>query len=253
MKKAFTILILLIILAGLFSYRVEIRNYWLEMTKPDLPEVVEYELVEKEMPKPEIKEKTGGAENKALPESYNLAVPFTPQAPLADWNETFKEACEEAAALIVHYYYQNKEFTPQLATEEIIKMVDWQKNYFGGHYDLTAEETKEMIQKYLSYERVEIIENPSVDEIKRQLIEKRPVIVPAAGRELGNPYFQTPGPIYHMLVIKGYTKDKFITNDPGTKRGEDFLYNYDTIMAAMHDWNATDINLGAKKVIVIYP
>jgi len=132
-------------------------------------------------------------------------------------------------------------------------MVDWQEDYFDGRYDLTAQETKEMFEKYLGYRRVEVIDNPSVEEIKRHLVEKRPVIVPVAGRLLGNPYFQTPGPVYHMLVIKGYAGSQFIANDPGTKRGKDFLYDYDTIMEAMHDWNEADINLGGKKIIVAFP
>ena len=61
--------------------------------------------------------------------------------------------------------------------------------------------------------------------------------MPSAGRELGNPNFKSPGPIYHNLVIRGYTKDgKFITNDPGTRKGEQYIYDQDVVMAAIHDW-----------------
>ena len=45
-----------------------------------------------------------------------------------------------------------------------------------------------------------------------------PVLLPAAGRLLRNPYFSGQGPLYHMLVVKGYTRDgKIITDDPGTR------------------------------------
>ena len=204
---------------------------------------------------------TNEAESPALgfasdtgPTSLNLGVPFTPQAPDAIWDETFKEACEEASALMVDYYYKNKTLTTAAATAEILKMVDWQIKNFGSHFDLTATQTAAMIKEYLGYSQVEVIDNPTVDDIKFHLNQKRPVIVPAAGRELANPYFRTPGPLYHMLVIKGYTEDKFITNDPGTKRGEDYLYDYETIMNAMHDWNNNgEITKGAKRIIVIYP
>jgi len=54
---------------------------------------------------------------------------------------------------------------------------------------------------------------------------------------LGNPYFRTPGPIYHMLVVKGYDEDEFITNDVGTKRGDGFRYKYDRLISAIHDWD----------------
>lgn len=269
MKKKFLfIFILMIILAGFFVYRVAIKNLWLYLTKPTLPEAVEY--VEQRMTS-ELSASLGadaGQEmgNEApiinnesqispiiLPSSFNLNVPFTAQAPLADWNETFKEACEEATSLIVHYYYQNKTFTPQIATEEILKMVDWQNKNFGGHFDLTAKETAQMIREYFGYKSVEIIDNPGIDLIKWHIVSGRPIIAPAAGQLLGNPYFRQPGPVYHMLVIKGYTKTQLITNDPGTKRGADFLYDYDVIMNALHDWNATDILKGEKRILVVYP
>lgn len=265
MKKSVFIIILLVLIGGVFVNRVKIKNLWLGLSQPEIPEAVEYQEIdnnktenfqpEADSPLEEkLKTEDQGPKTKdRIPTSFNLNVPFTSQAPFADWNETFKEACEEASALSVHYFYQNKKFSPQIATEEILKMVDWQVNNWGGHFDLTASQTAELIEKYLGYQHVEVIDNPTIEEIKSQIYQKHPVIVSAAGRELDNPYFRTPGPIYHMLVIKGYTEIQFITNDPGTKRGEDFLYDYDIIMNAMHDWNKEDILQGSKKAIVIYP
>jgi hypothetical protein len=56
-----------------------------------------------------------------------------------------------------------------------------------------------------------------------------------------------------MLVIKGYTSaEKFITNDPGTRRGADFLYDENVIMEAMHDWRVDkNIDLGKKVIIIV--
>lgn len=275
MKKCFLIIIILLTaLTGFFIYRVKLKSVWENLTRERLPQAVEYRTKDAEssipsksltneamqatdslavgyenLPKPG----SPAVDSEQLPKTYNLNVPFTPQAPLADWDETFKEACEEASALTVHYYYQNKTFTPPLATAEIIKMVDWQLSNFGGHFDLTASQTAQMIKGYWGYKKVEIIDNPTIEQIKYQISQGRPVIVPAAGRLLGNPYFRQPGPIYHMLVIKGYTEKKFITNDPGTRRGADFLYNYQTVIETMHDWNPEDILLGGKRIIVIYP
>ena len=263
MKKIILFIIILLALISAFVYRIKIKDVWSDLTKPPLPEAVEYNEQKKQLTNNEqraIVDNQNNSLNSAsttpnitLPKSFNLNVPFTSQAPLADWNETFKEACEETAALIVHYYYQNKTFAPQTATEEILKMVDWQEKNWGGHYDLTASQTAALIKNYFGYKKVEIINNPTVDDIKYHISEKRPVIVPAAGQLLGNPYFRTPGPIYHMLVINGYIDDKFITNDPGTKRGENFLYDDDTIMDAMHDFDSDDILKGKKRIIVIYP
>jgi hypothetical protein len=52
------------------------------------------------------------------------------------------------------------------------------------------------------------------------------------GQKLGNPYFSGAGPERHMLLVRGYDpiKKQFITNDPGTKRGENYRYSESTIM-----------------------
>ena len=44
------------------------------------------------------------------------------------------------------------------------------------------------------------------------------MIVPAAGRLLGNRYFKSRA-IYHMTVVIGYTETEIISNDPGTSMG----------------------------------
>jgi hypothetical protein len=262
--------LLLTVVLILFYSRVKLKNIWLDLNKETLPQAIEYQaqvnqqsetdkITTSSLPVKSLTDKIIPATDSLavgyanLPETYNLKVPFTPQAPLADWNETFKEACEEASSLIVHFFYQNKTFTPPVATDEILKMVDWQITNFGGHFDLTASQTAKMIKDYLDYKRIEIIDNPTINEIKYHVSQGRPVIIPAAGRLLGNPYFRQPGPIYHMLVIKGYTEKKFIANDPGTKRGADFLYDYQTVMETMHDWDPQDIMQGGKKIIVVYP
>ena len=42
--------------------------------------------------------------------------------------------------------------------------------------------------------------SPLYRQIKEFLMAGKLVIVPAAGRQLGNPYYKAPGPVYHMLV-----------------------------------------------------
>ena len=52
-----------------------------------------------------------------------------------------------------------------------------------------------------------------------------------------NPNFTGNGPLYHMLVIKGFVDDKFITNDPGTRNGADFVYTEANLMNSIADWD----------------
>ena len=77
--------------------------------------------------------------------------------------------------------------------------------------------------------------------------------MPAAGRELGNPNFTGEGPLYHMYVIRGYTADTFITNDPGTRNGENYIYAIDVVMNSIGDWNNGDPTNGAKRIFYIEP
>lgn len=186
----------------------------------------------------------------ALPSSFQLEVPFTTQAPFGIWDDLHGEACEEASLLMVYYYRTGQKFTSKPeADTEIKKLVAWEERS-GYKVDLTADELVAVAAGYLKLKTGRVITNPTVEQIKTEIAAGRPVVVPAAGRELKNPNFTPPGPIYHMLVIKGYDKDGFITNDPGTRNGESYRYTFDRMMTAMHDWDPANILNGQKAVIV---
>lgn len=186
-----------------------------------------------------------------LPESINLDVPFFPQAPDADWSLPWKEACEEASITLAHYFFKSEPLTKEKFKEEVLNLVEWQKKNFGQYIDTDIEDTAEMLKEYYAHFNFEIIEDPTVEQIKERLAQGFPVVAPFAGRKLGNPFFSGQGPYYHMLVIKGYDSEHFITNDVGTRRGQDFNYTYETIMEAMTDWGTLDLDLGVKKVLVV--
>lgn len=193
-------------------------------------------------------------ENKTitLPQEFNLDVPFTSQAPFADWSMPYKEGCEEAAAIMVNAFYKNQILTPDNVKKEIDAMVNWQMENFQEHRDLNAAEMVRFIKRYYGYQDVEILQNPAWEEVKKQILSGHPLIAPTAGRLLNNPHFRQPGPIYHMLVLRGWTKNgMIITNDPGTQYGENYLYAPEIVSNALHDWNNGDVSNGAKVFIVI--
>ena len=190
-----------------------------------------------------------------LPGAYNLAVPFTPQAPHANWDLPYQEACEEASALMVAWYFEGRPaelVDPDEADEALLWLVEFQLDMFGDYLDTTAEQTRQMLDGYFNLQ-ARVVDDPTVEQIKEEIAAGRPVILPAAGRQLGNPYFSGEGPLYHMLVIKGYTENQFIVNDPGTKRGQNYAYDIDVIMNAMGDWNDGDPANGEKRVIFVSP
>ncbi len=195
----------------------------------------------------------GSTDSTKLQRSINLKVPFTSQAPHAVWDGDHNEFCEEAAVLMVARFLQGRSIPNNDDAEKSLQRLKrWQLKRFGFFKDTTAEETATILRAYFKLKGVAVLKNPRVADIKRELAAGNPVIVPAAGQLLGNPFFRRPGPRYHMLVIKGYTKDgKFITNDPGTRRGADFVYQPKVLMNAMHDWNGGDVERGPRVVIVV--
>ncbi|MBT3834928.1 hypothetical protein HOF56_01640 [Candidatus Peribacteria bacterium] len=179
----------------------------------------------------------------------NLDVPFTTQAPHGDWNMPYQEACEEASILMaIRYSFGNEIIDTEDADAGILDLVNANEEILGYPVDQTASQVLDLILEIDPNISARLVENPSVEDLKSELDNGNVIIVPAAGRELNNPFFNRPGPVYHMLVLRGYTSDeKFVANDPGTRRGEEYVYKFDTIMNAMQDWD-TDHE---KRVVVV--
>jgi len=185
-----------------------------------------------------------------LPETFDQEVAFAPQAPFAVWDELHKEACEEAAIIIAAKHLKGEQLDKETMEKEIIELVEWEKENLGKWKDTTAEETAEIIKDYFGLS-AELLYDPRADDIKREVAQGNLVVAPTAGRMLDNPYFTGQGPLYHMLVVRGYDQTHFITNDPGTKRGEGFRYTYINLLGAIHDWNDGDVRKGERVVIVV--
>lgn len=175
----------------------------------------------------------------AIPESALITdVPFIPQAPHKNWDAIHEETCEEAAVLtVVHYWEGQRQPNPDEIETELQNLIAWEQRVLGLYEDTTASQTARILSEYFDYGgRVRVFDLESLEDIKREVAAGRPVIVPAAGRLLGNRHFKVPGPIYHMVVVIGYDKDEIITNDPGTQFGEAFRYPATTFWNAVHDF-----------------
>lgn len=202
--------------------------------------------------KPPKKETVAPPSKKPLPVSALIDVPFMVQAPLANWDAIHEETCEEASLMMVHYFRSREKFgSPSSQDDELKSLVAWETDQ-GYPYDVTAGQVSKIASSYYSMTTGRVIKNPTSEDLKTELAAGRPVIVPAAGRLLGNPNFTGGGPPYHMLVLKGYDSTGFITNDPGTRRGEGYRYSFETLTQAIHDWSGSTstITSGAKAVLV---
>lgn len=181
----------------------------------------------------------------------NLDVPYTSQAPQRDWSAPWQDACEEAAILMIDAYVRGYGLSPLSSKDELLRMVAWQeeRNWFTS---INAVDVQKFFVEYLNYKRpVKIIANPTVEQIKQFLNEGKPVLALAHGKTLGNKYYSNGGPEYHAFVIRGYTKDKFITNDPGVNRGANFLFPIENVMNSLRDWNGGDVTNGQPVIIVV--
>jgi hypothetical protein len=171
---------------------------------------------------------------------YIPDVPFTSQAPFGDWKDPREQdGCEEAASLIAVSWARNQKLTPVIALEQIFAIAKYETDNFGQYTDTSAQDThSRIIQGYFNYPNSEVISINTVSDLITPLNQGKLVIVPTNGWLLGNPNFTAPGPERHNLVLRGYDrlKKEFISNDPGTRKGENYRYPQDVLFNALRDY-----------------
>jgi hypothetical protein len=249
MKRTLIIGAMIVALGGLYIERVRVHDLVAQWAKPALPSeqprptyTMSPSLVASRSPSPT-----------ALPGQINLSVTFVSQAPYRIWDHDHEEFCEEAAVLMAVSYIKGDTSVsdPAVAERGLQDIKTWELAVLGHFEDTTAAETARILTDKFGIKQVRLVNNPTVLTLKTALTQGKLVLVPAAGRLLGNLNFTSPGPLYHMLVVKGYMDNWFITNDPGTRNGANYLYTTEVLMNAMHDYNGGDVLNGAKVVIVV--
>lgn len=170
---------------------------------------------------------------------YN--VPFTPQAPTANWGDPRQQqGCEEASALMAIKWARGENISSlSQAEQDIIDITNFAQKNYGEHRDLSAFDTTRLIKDYFQYEDISLEYDISIEDIISELRKGRLIVLHVNGRVLDNPYYTPPGPKEHVIVVTGFNenKEEFITHDPGTKRGENFRYKFDTIKRSLRDYN----------------
>ncbi len=187
-------------------------------------------------------------------------VPFTSQAPFAEWSDLRQEdGCEEAASLMAVTWARGGKLTPAEAKREILAASDYELDTYGSYADTSASATAERILSgYFGFDNYSVKYDITANDIISALRSGDILIVPMDGQALANPYYTPPGPDRHMLVVKGYDPDtdEFITNDNGTRHGEDLRYGRELFYNAIRDYPAGDhlpITKTRKAMIIIGP
>jgi len=193
------------------------------------------------------------SQNLPVTAEITLDMDFISQAPYGDWGMPYQEACEEASLVMVEYYLRNANLSLVIADEEILGLVEFEKNQ-NYAVDTTVEETGKIAKKY--YNRNYYVyygQQVTIENIKKLISQGYPVIVPLYGNVLGNPHYNYPPPSYHMFVIIGYNEENFITHDPGTRYGAGYEYAYETIDKAIHNWAGSKetVSEGERAMLVV--
>lgn len=246
MKRFFFILGAVILVAGLVCGGF----YWYRANKyqkEQAPQSVSIVSVQRPSTQSDL------PSGRSYPPVLNLTVPFFSQAPKGDWSYPYQEACEEASVLLVANVYNRMNLTGVTFEKELLATIEWEKQTLGFYEDTTVEETAAFALKRYGL-KTKIHTEPTFETIESILNDGHLIVAPFAGRMLPNPFFKNGGPKYHMLVIKGYdaVKQKIITNDVGTSRGENFMYAWRDIYRSLHDWNGGRVESGDKKIIEIW-
>lgn len=193
----------------------------------------------------------------SLPETYLLQVPFAAQAPFGDWeDERQQDGCEEASVIMAMRWVRGGSLTREQMLDELLKMSDWEQQKYGTYHDTSAADTvARLLNDYYSYYKASVVYDFTAEDIKKELAAGKLVLAPFDGQSLGNPNYSGAGPERHFMVIKGYDdrRGEFTTNDPGTRKGENYKYSYQRLFDSIRDYptgNHVEIS-GRKKAIIV--
>jgi len=252
-KKLFIGLLLILLIIGLFLFSSSSKK----IISPRVENKINQTINKVEEIKENIAPEPTKISSKGLPTKHLIKTSFVEQAPEKNWSEPWQDACEEAALLTISYFYKDINPSLEQIKNDILTLIDYEnQKEMSTSINVFQMET---ITKDYFHLNSKIIENPTIDQIKEFISKNIPIIAPTSGKILfkENPYFNDNGPYYHNIVIVGYddSKNQFIVNDVGTRRGQNFHYSYDLIMTSIHDFpdskQKEDINLGAKRILLL--
>lgn len=167
-------------------------------------------------------------------------VPFASQAPFGDWSDQRQQdGCEEASALMAVKWGRGESLSKEEALKEILGSSEYTQKKYGEYRDISLLDAMAWIIKdYFNYDKVELKKNITVQTMIDELNLNHLLLIQMNGQLMHNPNFTQPGPSRHMVLVRGYNSDRdvFITNDPGTRAGELYEYDYDIFFEAIRDY-----------------
>lgn len=194
-----------------------------------------------------------------------LNIKFYSQFPLdiSTWlkyEEPYQNFCEESSLLNWYYFLIWKEPSLKEYNEDLLKLKELEELLFNWWYKHTSiEDTlKLLIAFQWDDQKVfwEIIENPSIEDIKHNISKWNPIIVPVYWKWLSNSLFISWWPVYHNLLIKWYTEQIFIVNEVWVSKWDWYNYKINELMENIYNYDAElypdNFRDWKKEILILY-
>jgi hypothetical protein len=176
---------------------------------------------------------------KVMPATVILQVPFSTQAPDDSWSRN--EDCEETSITMANAYLTGTtedKLPPDAAQTAINNLKAWENAHLGYNANTGVDATTQMAEGAFGL-TISQIQNFTEEDLKNALINKHPILLPIDAKLLPDTHYSNGGPLYHMIVIRGFKGDTFIVNDPGVTDGDGNQYPFTVLQNASADWNET--------------
>lgn len=231
-----------VMLTALFSY-----IFW-PKTISNVQSTINNQPSASDTPSPVIPAQAG-IQTPPPPATYDISVPYAPQAPLSNWT-VHEESCEEAAIYMYRAFLEGTTYpgnrVPDAEADTVYRdMKSWQVKNYGKEPDLTMTALGAFAQSYYGY-TPHVEKGITADNIKRAVSSGNPVIVPVMTHSLENKMYG-PYTTYHVLLIKGYDATGVITNDAGVGNGVGKHYDWNILWQAI---DAQTASMGAGRELL---
>lgn len=191
--------------------------------------------------------------------STNQTVPFTTQAPYADWGDARQqEGCEEASTLMAIKWVRGESLSADEALTAILAMSDWELAEYGYFQDTGAQDTADrLLRTYYGYQNVEVRFDINAADVADEITKGNIVMVPINGQAMAHDYYTGAGPARHMILVHGYDtlSGEVILHDPGTRYGENLRVSLTALDQMMRDYTSgvyAPIGEGRTAMVVIW-
>lgn len=213
-----------------------------EKRKKEIKEKIEkYREIIKKRKEEKALELEQNKEKIKIPEEKLLDIKFYSQAINWNFSEPYENFCEEASFLNWYYFLIWKSPDLEKYDEDLWKIKQIEDEILDLWYKHTSLQDTLKASLVFQWDDVkvdwEIIENPTIQNIKKNIVMWNPIIAPLHWKSLHNDLFLDWGPGCHNVLIKWYNKDNFIVNEVWISKWDSFEYPQNLIMQNIFNYD----------------